>query len=167
MIDKSFSLRIMIILCITTFVIISVIISGDSPLASLYKSLHNVTFYPLRRSLGCIAASPSATVSSLPRNTRDFLFCWRVELWALYLEQCANQWHWQSMSRIVGCDLSGQLTHRYQSDSYRQMFKTTWHQITASFFLENSSSFMSVAIEGCNFEATSLHFLLWLLALRR
>ena len=39
--------------------------------------------------------------------------------------------------------------------------------LSASQDRSDVTSFMSVAFEGCNFEATSLHFLLWLLALRR
>ena len=99
--------------------------------------------------------SPWAPVSSLPRNTIDFLLCWRVDLLSLYLEQRANHWHWQNMSGIIGRDLLGQLTHRYPSDYCHQTFEITSNRITASSFLENSTSFMSVGFEGSNFVASS------------
>ena len=59
------------------------------------------------------------------------------------------------MSRIIGWDLLGQLTHPYPSDYCHQTFEITSNRITASSILENSTSFMSVGFEGSNFVASS------------
>ena len=73
---------------------------------------------------------------------------------------------WQSMSLFIGWDLSGHLTRRCSSNSYRQTFQITSHRITASAsFLEHLIRFMSVAFGGCNFVATFLCNL-WLFTLR-
>ena len=160
MIDKSFSLRMMIIFYITAFVITCVRTQSASITVRIVAQRHilSASQDPLDVSQRrCRLLFPLS-----PEMQEIFSF---VDV--LNLEQCANHRHGQSMSPIIGCDLSGQLTYWYQTDSYRQTIEIAWHQISASSFLENSTSFMSVAFEGCNFVATSLHFLLWLLALCR
>ena len=112
------------------------------------------TFIRVTWSRGCVTAPPSATVFSLPRNTRFFLLCWHADLLSLHLKPRAIHIHQQSMSRIIGWDLSCQLTHRHPTDSPPQAVEIASHSIIASSFLENSISFMSVAFDGCYFVAT-------------